>query len=201
MADNPPLIDDPFPEDDSLEGSDEWAALADSSSVGITGGVPVGVAGAGASDQDIYAVRLQVADIDAASYTFSDQIIRDFLGTYPVPDYLGIDPLRTDWTPTYDRMAAAADLWDIKAAYLTNVYDMNADRAALSRSQLYDHARSQARYCRSRSHAVSYPTRRDRQLDILYEGRWPFLPMLEGTQPVANDLNEYTRVDEEMYPR
>ncbi len=55
-----------------------------------------------------------------------------------------------DWTATYDLHAAAADIWEEKAAILSADYDFTADGATLARSQAYEQAMKQARYHRSR---------------------------------------------------
>ena len=55
-----------------------------------------------------------------------------------------------DWTATYDLNAAAADLWEEKAANHAANFDFSADGGSYSRSQAYDQHMTQARYFRSR---------------------------------------------------
>ena len=55
-----------------------------------------------------------------------------------------------EWIPTYDLNAAAADVWEEKAAVLAGDYDFSAEWAKFSRSQAYEQAMKQARYFRAR---------------------------------------------------
>jgi len=52
----------------------------------------------------------------------------------------------TAWVQTYDLHAAAADVWNEKAAALAHLYDFSADGGSYSRSQGVAQAQAQARY-------------------------------------------------------
>jgi hypothetical protein len=94
--------------------------------------------------------------------TYSDAAITTYIETYPLVDENGESPrvpsmtipetmmVNPDWMATYDLHAAAADIWEEKAAVVSVDYDFNADGATLNRSQVYEHMMSQARYHRSR---------------------------------------------------
>lgn len=66
------------------------------------------------------------------------------------PDAEGRLPDDGDWTPTYDLNNAAASVFEVKAALVTNRYDTNTDGQALSRSQLIAQFQSMARMYRMR---------------------------------------------------
>lgn len=55
-----------------------------------------------------------------------------------------------NWVPTYDLNSAAADIWEEKAAVLSQDFDFKADGGDYSRSQAYEQAMKQARLFRSR---------------------------------------------------
>jgi len=93
---------------------------------------------------------------ETVAATYSDTAIKGYIETYPLTDSYGYEPANADgianpdWTPTYDLIAAAADIWDEKAAALAGQFDFNADGAIFQRSQAYKHAAERARYYRSR---------------------------------------------------
>lgn len=94
--------------------------------------------------------------------TYSDAIITTYIETYPLMDENGEAPrvpstitpgvmmANPDWTATYDLHAAAADIWEEKAAVVSVDYDFSADGGSLNRSQVYEQMMGQARYHRSR---------------------------------------------------
>lgn len=68
------------------------------------------------------------------------------------------------WIPTYDLHAAAAAVWEEKAAVLAQDYDFSADGGDYSRSQAYRQAVQQAHYHRSRRMAQTMAARTARVL-------------------------------------
>ena len=99
----------------------------------------------------------------AGSSSYTDDAVTTFIENHPLPDYSGEDPIdidtgdtNTNWTPTYDLNAAAADIWDEKAAAASEKFDVSADGATLHRSQVPDFAVRRARYFRSRASASSF---------------------------------------------
>lgn len=94
---------------------------------------------------------------------FSDSYIEDVITQYVMVDELGTAPYyytetgstptqttNTEWIPTYDLNAAAADLWTEKAGKLADRFDFTADGASFHRSQAYEQAMKQARFYSSR---------------------------------------------------
>ena len=114
-----------------------------------------------ATAAQIAQIRRMVAEPTADTYT--DVLIQGFIETYPLLDDLGTEPFLIDytttpptrieqvgWIPTYDLNAAAAAIWEEKAAVLSQDFDFQADGGSYSRSQAYEQAMKQARYFRAR---------------------------------------------------
>lgn len=116
------------------------------------------------------ATAAQIAQIrrmtaEPTTTTYSDTLIQGFIEAHPLMDELGTEPYywttsgsaaptqtaNSDWYPTYDLNAAAADVWEEKAAAVAALYDFSADGGKYSRDQAYQHAAHMARFYRSRS--------------------------------------------------
>lgn len=106
-------------------------------------------------------VRRKTAEPTATTY--SDSILTDYIGRYPLADELGTEPYTwtgtgadaeksydTAWIPTYDLNAAAADIWDEKAAAVAANYDFSADGGNYQRSQQYEMCQKMAKHYRAR---------------------------------------------------
>lgn len=98
--------------------------------------------------------------------TYDDDAIQEYIERYPLLDERGEEPYTWDastepptqedndsWIPTYDLNAAAADIWQEKAAIVAQDFDFKADGGQHSRSQVYEQYMAQARYYRSRRSA------------------------------------------------
>lgn len=103
----------------------------------------------GTTATDVARLRRMVNE--AGTATYSDALLIATIAYYPVPDETGRDPrlysgsADTDWTPTYDLAAAAADIWQEKAAALaTGAFDFTADGATFNRSQVSAAAKTEA---------------------------------------------------------
>ena len=97
--------------------------------------------------------------------TYDDDAITDYIERYPLVDERGEKPYtwdtstqpptqdeNEDWVATYDLNAAAADIWEEKAATMAEDFDFSADGGRYSRSQAYEHyMRMAARYRSRRS--------------------------------------------------
>jgi hypothetical protein len=83
--------------------------------------------------------------------TYSDVLITAFIEDHPVPDARGVDPWQWDytttpptreanenWIATYDLNAAAAEIWEEKAAAVACDFTIEADGAKLNRNQVYE---------------------------------------------------------------
>jgi hypothetical protein len=115
-----------------------------------------------ASAEQIARLRRMVAEPTDATY--SDATLAGYIEARALVDANGIEPLyyagvvlgfvvNPIWVPTYDLNAAAADVWEEKAGIPAEDFDVDADGANLSRSQVYEHYMAQARYYRARRSA------------------------------------------------
>lgn len=113
-----------------------------------------------ASADQVARLRKMVAE--PTTTTYSDVALKAYIEAYPLVDERGEAPYtfssatpparveNTGWMPTYDLNAAAADVWDEKAAALAANFDFQVDGGDYSRSQAFEHAQARARYYRSR---------------------------------------------------
>lgn len=116
-----------------------------------------------ASIVEVVKLRRMVAE--STSVTYSDDDLEDIIETYPVLDSEGLDPDDDAWTATYDLNAAAAQIWEEKAAALIGLYDFNADGGSFNRSQMYEQAMKMARHFHSRKRVKTITTRPEPKLD------------------------------------
>jgi hypothetical protein len=107
--------------------------------------------------------------------TYDDDAITVFIERYPLLDERGEVPYTWDttteppteedndlWIATYDLHAAAADIWQEKAAIVAGDFDFSADGGSYSRSQVVAQFERQARYHSARRkpgtiHLHKYP--------------------------------------------
>lgn len=111
-----------------------------------------------ATAEQIARLRRMVAE--PTTTTYSDATLIQVIERHPLLDDLGREPyeldqedeltINPDWVPTYDLNAAAADVWDEKAAALTTEFDFSAGGQNFSRSQAYAQAEQMARRYNSR---------------------------------------------------
>jgi hypothetical protein len=138
-----------------------------------------------ATDAQIARLRRLVNEPDDTTYEDAD--IAGYIEAYPLRDERGKDPYTWDasatppeqtanesWIPTYDLNAAAADIWDEKAAILAGDFDFSADGGNYSRSQAYEQAMGRVKYFRGRRRAKTGVVRMDPppggQTDTLWIG-------------------------------
>lgn len=89
------------------------------------------------------ATAAQIAEMrrmcaEPTTATYSDVALAAYIDRYPLTDARG--------QLTYDMHAAAADVWNEKAAALAHLYDFSADGGSYSRSQGVAQAQAQARF-------------------------------------------------------
>jgi hypothetical protein len=96
-----------------------------------------------ASEKQIRRVRRMCAE-NNTSTDYSDEDIAEIIEEYPLLDDDGYEPENLNWTPTYDLNAAAAAIWDEKAAALV------ANGAVYESDSAHLQAMRQARYYRSK---------------------------------------------------
>lgn len=106
--------------------------------------------------------RLRRMVNEDSSSVYSDADLATYIEVYPVVDQDGNFPENPDWLPTYDVNAAAADIWEEKAARFAELYDFDADGGDYKRSQMVENAmRMAARYRARRSAStvrmIKYP--------------------------------------------
>lgn len=111
----------------------------------------------------------------AATSEYEDADIQGYIEAHPLMDARGELPYTWDtstepptqtanpnWVATYDLHAAAADVWEEKAASYAGQFDFKADGSDFSRSQAYEQLMARVRYHRARRatktmKAVQYP--------------------------------------------
>ena len=91
------------------------------------------------------ATAAQIAELrrmcaEPTTATYSDVTLAAYIERYPLTDARGQESY------TYDLHAAAADVWNEKAAALAHLYDFSADGGSYTRSQRVAQAQAQARY-------------------------------------------------------
>ena len=121
-----------------------------------------------ATAAEIARLRRMVAE--PSTTTYDDASIEDYIERNPVEDSEGYQPDDTGWTATYDLHAAAAEIWEEKAAALADHMDFNADGGSFNASQLHENAMRQAVFHRARARVTSiehstYPTLTDVKQD------------------------------------
>jgi hypothetical protein len=90
--------------------------------------------------------------------TYSDATIQSYIETHPLLDERGQEPYtfdtstepptqdtNEDWIATYDLHAAAADIWEEKAAGVADEFDFHADGGVYQQSQKFEMYMKQAR--------------------------------------------------------
>lgn len=121
-----------------------------------------------ATAAQIATVRRMVVEPTTTSY--SDAQITAAIERYPVLDANGEEPLAWDmtadppttsanarWVANYNLNAAAADIWEEKAAAVAGQFDFSADGGSYKTSQISTQYLNMAQVYRSRKQNVSRP--------------------------------------------
>lgn len=93
----------------------------------------------------------RMTNLAANDAVYTDNVLSDYLSSYPTIDGEGRSSDETDWTEGYDLHAAAAEIWAEVAATLQSKHDFSADGASYSSNQMYENAMDQSRYHFARS--------------------------------------------------
>jgi hypothetical protein len=106
---------------------------------------------------------------------YNDATLREYITLWKAIDSEGRSFEETDWVETYDLHAAAADIWEEKAAALFDKHDFSADSSSFSASQMYENARSMAEHHRARQKptskkSVKRPLENNNSDGLLYGG-------------------------------
>lgn len=112
--------------------------------------------------------QLRRMTAEPTTTTYSDALLTEIIESYPTLDENGEAPRipaadsaravtftaymdaldlveNLDWKPTYDLNAAAAQIWEEKAAGTAGDFDFSADGGNYSRAQVFEQAMKQAR--------------------------------------------------------
>lgn len=105
------------------------------------------------SNADI--ARLRRMTNELTTTTYSDELLGFYLAAWPLVDKNGVsqEDDNSAWIEAYDLHAAAADIWEEKAATLSEKHDFQADGASFSSNQMYENAKKQAELHRAEQKA------------------------------------------------
>jgi len=116
--------------------------------------------------------------------TYDDDALSEYIERFPHLDERGEEPYtwdtatqpptqdaNEDWIPTYDLHAAAADVWEEKAATVASDFTFSADGGSYSRDQVYQQYMAQCRNHRGRRmpksmRARAWPEETEAQTDL-----------------------------------
>lgn len=98
-----------------------------------------------ATADHISRLRRMVAE-PVSSTVYTDPVLTGYIQDYPVIDDDGLFPSDEAWTPSYDLNAAAADIWEEKAAAVQTYYNFSADGGRYDQDKLYETAMDKSRY-------------------------------------------------------
>ena len=114
-----------------------------------------------ATAEQIRWLRRMIAESTDATYY--DSTLSEYIERYPLLDAQGEEPYiwnsatttyddNDDWVATYDLNAAAADIWEEKAAAVAGDYAFSSDGGSFQRNQVYEqYMRTAGRYRSRRS--------------------------------------------------
>ena len=105
-----------------------------------------------ATADQVSRLRRMCAEPDITTYMDSD--LAAVIQSHPLIDSEGRDPTHSEWVATYDMHAAAAEVWQEKAAAVAAAFDFSADGGDYKRSQMHQSALTQARFHNARRAAV-----------------------------------------------
>lgn len=109
----------------------------------------------GATSDQIRRLRRMIAEPDAGN-GYTDNDLRILLESYPLPDASDLEKGDQGWDSTsLDIHAAAADVWEEKAASVADQFAFTSDGSTYNRQQVYEQYHKQARYHNARRAARS----------------------------------------------
>lgn len=97
-----------------------------------------------------------LANVTAVEYDTA--AVTAVIELYPIVDSSGYFPDEDDYTETYDLYRAAADIVEQEAAKVAKQYDVTADGATLSRSQIAEGLFTLAARLRARANVQLVPS-------------------------------------------
>lgn len=98
---------------------------------------------------DILRLRRMVNEpTDVNGYT--DLTLTSYISAWPAVDSEGRSSDESNWTEGYDLHAAAADIWEEKAASVSAKHDFSADGSSFSANQMYTNFMEMSEHHRAR---------------------------------------------------
>ena len=104
------------------------------------------------SDIDIRRLRRMVNEVNDSIYSNDDLAI--YLYAYPLVDRNGRTYENENWLESYDLHAAAADIWEEKAARVSTQHDFSADNSSFTANQMYENFMRQVKHHRANQKAT-----------------------------------------------
>ncbi len=98
-----------------------------------------------ATAEHISRLRRMIAE-PSSSTVYTDPVLTTYIEEFPVIDSSGVLPSDDAWDPTYDLNAAAANIWEEKAAAVQTYYNFSADGGRYDQDKLYETAMDKSRY-------------------------------------------------------
>jgi len=124
----------------------------------------------GLDGQDVSTLRRMVAE--PTTTTYSDSLLSEYIGKYPLTDSYGYEPDETSWTPTYDLNRAASVIWYEKAMLYVGDYAFTADGSTFHREQAYAQAMKAASRYASMAAPASLTVRMQRDYERDYQSNY-----------------------------
>jgi len=124
----------------------------------------------GLDGQDVATLRRMTAE--PTTTTYSDSLLSEYIGKYPLTDATGYQPEELNWTPTYDLNRAASDIWYEKASTHVGDYAFTADGSTFHREQAYQQAMKAASRYASMAAPSSLTVRVDRDFERDYQSNY-----------------------------
>ena len=103
---------------------------------------------------DILRLRRMINENDDSN-GYTDEVLSSYIVLWPAIDSEGRSSDEDNWTESYDLHAAAADLWEEKAAKVSANHDFSADGSSFSANQMYTNAMEMAGHHRARQKPTS----------------------------------------------
>lgn len=110
-----------------------------------------------ATDAQVTQLRRMIAEPTETNY--DSDTLKGIIEAHPLTDSAGYEPLLEDgavneeWSATYDLHAAAAEIWQEKAANVAHQFDFDSGDGDFRASQKHKQAMEQARFHLSRRSA------------------------------------------------
>lgn len=95
-------------------------------------------------DEGSALVLLETMVAASTEPTLTDDELMSLIAMARRPDVYGALPSDTEWVPTWNLAAGAAEAWRWKAGKASAHFDFSTDNQSFERSQIWDHCMQQA---------------------------------------------------------